>query len=77
MTSIEALEEAIAIFGSASACAEAAGVSPQVLNNAKQRKSVSPKLADALDAATTKAGKRVTRERLVWGDTPKPAKRAA
>jgi DNA-binding transcriptional regulator YdaS (Cro superfamily) len=74
MTPQEVLQEAIGLFQSASDLARAAGVSPQVINNAIQRESVSPRLAVAIEAATKG---RVTRDRLVWGDTPKPAKRAA
>jgi DNA-binding transcriptional regulator YdaS (Cro superfamily) len=74
MSPAEVLQEAIALFGTASNCAKAAGVTPQVISNAIQRESVSPKLAAAIEAAT---GGRITRARLVWGDTPKPAKRAA
>ena len=70
------LDEAIEIFGSAAELARAAGVSQQVINNAARRGSVSPELADAIDVATTKAGKRIARERLVWGDY-KPGRKVA
>lgn len=62
-----ALEEAITRFNTPANLARAAGVTPQVINNARRRASVSPELALAIETAT---GGCVTKESLVWGDTP-------
>jgi DNA-binding transcriptional regulator YdaS (Cro superfamily) len=64
------LLKAIEILGGASKLARAAEVSPQVINNAVRRGSVSPELALAIEQATKGE---VAKESLVWGDEKKAA----
>jgi DNA-binding transcriptional regulator YdaS (Cro superfamily) len=65
-----ALEEAVSICETPSKLAALAEVSPQVINNARRRGTVSPELALAIECATNG---RVAKERLVWGDEKKAA----
>lgn len=67
---MNALEQAIAQFKKPANLARAAGVSPQVINNAVRRGRVSPELALAIERAT---GGAITKEALVWGDKEKAA----
>ena len=69
MTPVQVLQEAIALFDSASECARACDVSPQALNNALKRGRVSPELAAAIEKGCKPRDVegRITRARLVWG----------
>jgi len=64
------LLKAIELLDGASNLARAANVSPQVINNAVRRGSVSPELALAIELATKGE---VTKESLVWGDEKRKA----
>ena len=73
-SAMDALQEAIALFPTAADLAREAGVSPQVINNALRRGSVSPELALAIEQAT---GGKIRKDRLVWGDKSEPNREAA
>lgn len=63
-------DEAIKAAGSATLLAAETGFSRQAINKARKRGTCDAKMARAIETAT-----RVAKERLVFGDEPKSAKR--